>query len=111
MKRIRWELEESVALMNLYFCSGAKIPVNQDELASLSSIYLKRASMLGYEVDEKYRNVNGLNMQLACIHYVVTEGREGFSSVSKLFYDTYDLYKNNRTKFNDILDEFNKKYR
>ena len=97
--------------MNLYFCSGAKIPVDQGELESLSSVYVKRASMLGYDVDKKYRNVNGLNMQLACIHYVVTEGREGLSSASKLFYDTYDLYKNNKTKFDDILEDFNKKYR
>lgn len=111
MRRIKWELEESVALMNLYFCSGEKLPVNQDEVVRLSNIYLKRANMLGYDVDKNYRNINGLNMQLACIHYVVTEGREGFSSASKLFYDTYDLYKNNKTKFDNILEEFNKKYR
>lgn len=111
MKRIKWEREESVALMNLYFSSGAKLPVEQDEVANLSKVFSKRAHMLGYEIDEKYRNINGLNMQLACIHYVVTEGREGFYSASKMFYNTYDLYKNNKPIFDTILAEFNKKYR
>lgn len=34
-----------------------------------------RENRLGLVVDEKFRNLNGLKMQIGCIHYVVTEGR------------------------------------
>lgn len=49
-------------------------------------------------------------MQLGCIHYVVTDGKEGFSGASRLFYDTYKLYQEKREKFNKILENFNCKY-
>ena len=73
-------------------------------------MYIKRAQYKGIIIDEKFRNLFGLKMQLACIHYVVTAGREGMSNVSKVFYDTYELYKNDDEKFQQILKEFYIKY-
>ena len=49
-------------------------------------------------------------MQLGCIHYVVTSGKEGMSNASKLFYDTYELYKKDAGMFQRILEEFYRKY-
>lgn len=45
------------------------------------------------------------------IHYVVTDGKEGMSGASKLFYQTYDLYKNNPENFQKICNHFYDKYR
>ena len=61
-------------------------------------------------VDDKFRNLSGMKMQLGCIHYVVTGGKEGMSGASNLFYKTYDLYKNEPTRFQSICDDFYKKY-
>ena len=56
MIRVRWELEEAVALMNLYFRYGATLGVPNDELLKLSQIYRNRANILGLNVDDKFRN-------------------------------------------------------
>lgn len=44
------------------------------------------------------------------MHYVVTNGAEGMSNASKLFYDTYKLYHEEPDKNNLILCDFYKKY-
>lgn len=106
MKRINWELEEAVALFAYYFKSNK----TNEDLEKLSQAYHKRAILNGLQIDEKFRNINGLNMQLGCIHYIVTNGKHGFSSASKLFYNTYDLYLNNHDIFIKILMEFENKY-
>lgn len=36
-------------------------------------LLLCRENRIGLVVDEKFRNLNGLKMQIGCIHYVVTE--------------------------------------
>ena len=110
MIRVKWELEEAVALYELYFRFGGGVSFPQDEVAKLSFALKKRAEKLALHVDEKFRNVVGLNMQLACIHFVVTGGKEGLSGVNKLFYQTYALYQTEPEKFHAILKDFNTKY-
>ena len=110
MIRVRWELEEAVALMDLYFRCGATLSVPNDELLKLSQIYRDRANILGLNVDDKFRNLSGMKMQLGCIHYVVTEGKSGLSGASSLFYKTYELFKNEPTRFRKIADDFHEKY-
>ena len=90
--KVKWELEEAVALFDLYFRFGRCLNVPKDEIKNLSFIYIKRAKRLGLHIDDKFRNEAGLSIQLACVHYVVTNGAEGMSNASKLFYDTYKLY-------------------
>ncbi len=110
MKRVKWDVEEAVALMHVYFEYGGKIAIDSAVLENLSKIMKKRASILGFDVDEGFRNVAGLDMQLACIHYVVTDGKEGLSNVGTLFYETYDLYLKCPKIFSRTYDEFIEKY-
>lgn len=108
--KVKWELEEAVALFDLYFRFGRCLNVPKDEIKNLSFIYIKRAKRLGLHIDDKFRNEAGLSIQVACVHYVVTNGAEGMSNASKLFYDTYKLYHEEPDKFNLILCDFYKKY-
>ena len=110
MIKVQWELEEAVALFDIYFKNGGNLNVSEDILVNLRDIYIKRAQKNGIIIDEKFRNLSGLKIQLGCIHYVATAGREGMSNASKLFYDTYELYKNDVEKFQQILKEFYIKY-
>lgn len=110
MKKVNWSVEEAVALMNLYIENDSKIPVDENKVENLSNILKKRAEILNLEIDEKFRNIAGLNMQLACIHYVATDGKEGLSGASDLFYDTYELYLSNKKIFLRIYNDFNQKY-
>ena len=110
MIKVRWELEEAVALFDVYFNNGGNLNVSDDVLVNLNNMYIKRAKDKGLLIDEKFRNISGLRMQLGCIHYVVTSGKEGMSNASKLFYDTYELYNKDVEKFQKILHEFCRKY-
>lgn len=110
MIKVRWELEEAVALFDVYFRNGRSLNISEDILENLTEMYIRRAKDNGITIDEKFRNLPGLKMQLGCVHYVVTSGKEGMSNASKLFYDTYELYKKDAGKFQQILKEFYRKY-
>lgn len=110
MKRINWDLEEAVALYDLYFKSGQTLSIDKDKLKQLSGILNKRANLKGWIVDDKFRNVTGLSMQVATIHYIVTGGKEGLKNSSQIFRDVYDLYKEDPEKFDRIVTEFYLKY-
>lgn len=110
MIRVQWHIEEAAVLLDAYFRNGCSLSLPKSEITHLSALLKNRAQHLGIVFDDKFRNINGLNKQIGCIHYVVTEGREGFSNASKLFYETYDLYKHDKTKFDAIVAEFYRKY-
>ena len=111
MIKVKWDLEEAVVLYDLYFKSGATLSVDTEKLNELSAIMKNRAAVKRVQIDEKYRNVTGLTMQIGCIHYVVTDGKEGLSNVSKIFYEAYDFYKKEPMKCNQMIEEFYCKYK
>lgn len=110
MRRIRWALEESIVLTDAYIRNGKKIPLPDEETTRISLLFNQRAKILGFDVDEKFRNKNGLNMQSACIHYVFTDGTEGLSNANDLFYKAHDLFMNDQEKFYELLNAFYEKY-
>lgn len=61
-------------------------------------------------MDEKFRNIAGLNMQLAGNHYVVTDGEEGLANAGKIFYEANDLYEHDREQYEKVLESFYEKY-
>ena len=110
MKRIKWTLEESIVLVEAYVRHGQTIPLPADEIARISELLNRRAKILGLDVDEKFRNKAGLNMQSACIHYVFTDGAEGLSNSNDMFYKAYNLFTQDRTKFYEALEAFYQRY-
>ena len=111
MKRIKWDIEEIVAIVDIYFReSEGKINDLNNELSNLSKILRKRAKMLGILHDSKFRNLNGMKCIFQNIRYVATNGKSGLSSVSKLHYDVLNMYNHERIKFDTILNDFIQKY-
>lgn len=110
MKRIRWTLDESIVLVDAYIKNGQKMPLPAYETLRISELLNRRAKILGLEVDDKFRNKAGLNMQVACIHYVFTDGAEGLSNANDMFYKAYNLYTRDRDEFYKVLDAFYKQY-
>jgi ribA/ribD-fused uncharacterized protein len=108
-KAIMWAEEEAVALFDLYFQYEDK-NVPDDAIEKLSLILKYRGAKNGIIIDDKFRNLSGLKMQLGGIQYVVSEGHKGMSNTSKLFYETFEMYKTERNKFNSILRQFYSKY-
>ncbi|MDY2862692.1 MAG: hypothetical protein SOT68_00685 [Oscillospiraceae bacterium] len=111
MKRIQWDIEEMVAMVDLYYrYENGKISNLSKELNHLSKRLVNRADILKIEHDNKYRNTNGMNMIFQNVRYVDTDGETGFSSASQLVYDVVKLYKDDYKKFEQILNDFNSKY-
>lgn len=111
MKRIKWEPEEAVAIVDLYFRfeRGLVADLNA-ELHELSRILNRRADILGIVHDEKFRNFNGMKCIFQNVRYLATDGEIGLPNASKLQSDTVDLYLNDRETFNAILQSFREKY-
>lgn len=111
MKKIPWDMEEMVVLVDLYYrYENGMISNLSKELYDLSKCLINRADLLMITHDEKYRNVNGINMIFQNIRYVDTNGKTGLSSASQLVYDVVNLYRTDRKQFNQILNQFNFNY-
>ena len=111
MKRIKWDIEEAVAIVDLYFRfeKGFISDLNA-ELMRLSEKLNRRADILGIVHDEKFRNLNGMKCIFQNVRYCATGGEVGLSNVSRLHKQTVELYFNDRKKFDEILNSFREKY-
>ena len=111
MKRVPWELEEMVAMVDLYYRDkNGKVDKLIDELSELSRKLNKRAEILNIDHDYKYRNLNGMKIIFQNVRYADTNGEDGMANTSKLIYDTIDLYKKDYEHFTFLLNNFNEKY-
>ena len=108
--KVRWTLEEAIVLFDVYFQNGFDPKVSDEKLMEVSRLYRNRAQKLDLLVDSKFRNLPGLRMQLGCIHYVVTDGKEGLPNASQAFYQTWSLHKTEPKRFDQILKQFYQDY-
>ena len=73
MKRVPWELEEMVAMVDLYYRDkNGKVDKLIDELSELSRKLNKRAEILNIDHDYKYRNLNGMKIIFQNVRYADT---------------------------------------
>ena len=71
MIKVNWDVEELVALIDVYRRSDEKSAEQIEvELLALSKAFVERAERLGIEHDEKYRNLNGMKMMFQNVAYV-----------------------------------------
>jgi hypothetical protein len=109
MIRKSWDCYEVVHLINSYYKIQKCISPREKReiLMHLSSILRKYALKQGLEIDEKYRNLNGMILQLSHMEYVITNGKKGLPDPPKMFVEVYEVYKTNRVKYEKILGEAN----
>lgn len=111
MKRIKWDLEEAVAIVDIYFRFENGLISDLDvELMKLSRTLNRRADILGIVHDEKFRNLNGMKCIFQNVRYCATDGEVGLSNVSQLHQRTVELYFNDRKSFDEILNRFRENY-
>ena len=103
MKRIPWSLEESVILHDAYMRISNKQTTKADAIIEVSQKLRKIAENTGMEIDEKFRNTNGITMQLSIMEYVVTNGQRGLGHPPKVFIQAAELYNNNYQTYTSIL--------
>lgn len=111
MIKVNWDIEELVALIDIYRRSEGKSSDQIDtELLALSCKLTNRANKLGITHDEKYRNLNGMKMMFQNVVYTATNGKQGLSSASSSLQKVYKMLHTNPDVFELILEEFTRRY-
>ena len=111
MIKVNWDVEELVALIDVYRRSNGKSAEQIEvELLALSKAFVERAERLGIEHDEKYRNLNGMKMMFQNVVYVASNGDPGMSAASSAMRKVYDMSNASPKAFDLILKEFTKRY-
>ena len=102
--RIPWNQHEVALLINAYLriAKGADL----GQTAEWLSRTLRRlAIQSGQQVDDTFRNVNGMKMQLANVQYLFTDGQRGLSGASTMMRQMYGLYQSNPAEYQTVLKE------
>lgn len=98
MRNQTWEQEEEILLVDLYY-ELKQISASKEEIAQkineLSELLRKRASILGYDVSDTYRNSTDLTMKLGNIQFIDTDGEMGLSAASNADIEMVSAYKAN----------------
>ena len=102
--RIKWDRYEVALLFSAYERVAEGSDINM-EAAKLSETLRNLAVRRGVTIDDTYRNVNGMKMQLANVQYVFTDGKRGLSGASAKIRQMYELYRTNPEEYQDILEE------
>lgn len=111
MIKVNWDVEELVALIDIYRRhEGETSDQIETELIKLSKALTARANKLGIEHDEKFRNLNGMKLMFQNVVFIATNGQRGMSSASSSMRDVYDMLKTSPEVFQLILHEFTKRY-
>ena len=106
LKNAKWNKYEAAILIDGYN-SIADGKISREEVALNISERLRDPVLI---VDETYRNVNGITLQLGAIEFLMTNGSHGISHVSNLFRELVELYKERHTAFTKLLEEANLRY-
>lgn len=64
----------------------------------------------GINIDDTYRNENGISMKLGNVQYLFTKKKSGFKHTSLLEQEVYNLFQNDRKKFIELLEEAKKEF-
>lgn len=102
--RICWDEFEVVLLINA--CNQVrKKKIDKTEMVHKLSVLLrKRAKEKGIDIDEVFRNENGIALQMAKMEYLLTDGKNGLPGASKLYAEIAKLSKANPAEFEKILE-------
>lgn len=106
--RVVWNEYETALLIDTFWQIESNPSRKNELIASLSNDLRKMAVNEGLKIDDKFRNINGISMQLSPIAHGFFPERSLLTS-SAMFDKMVALYINNRASFDSILQEAKKK--
>ena len=107
MMRVPWSIEEAVILHDAYMQIIHGAITRKKAIMDVSEKLRKMAESKGITIDEKYRNPNGIAIQLSIMEYVITDGQKGIAHPPKIFKDAADLFKHNYDEYQAVLSRGN----
>lgn len=106
-KKICWDKHETALLIEAFWKIENKEGNRTEILAELSKALRQKAINQGKKIDNKFRNYNGMSMQLANLTASFFPNRAAMHKTA-IFMEIAELYKNNREEFNKLLSEAHK---
>lgn len=106
-QRIPWDMSEAVIMLNALIAAREGRMSRKDAIESTSSELRSRAKSNGIKIDNIFRNVNGIALQMSTMEYILSDGQKGMkkASMPKLFEDAVTMYRNDRVTYEKILRE------
>lgn len=103
--RVVWNKFEAALLVDAYVKVSNGEVLRNDAVSQLSKRLRYRMIINGLEVNDKYRNENGIQLQMATVEYIMTNGEKGVSSPNQLFDNVVNMYVCRYEEFQKLLDE------
>ena len=103
--RVVWNKFEAALLVDTYEKVAKGELARKVAVAKLSKRLRYRKIKNGIEVNEKYRNENGIQLQLSIMENILTHGEKGLASRSRLFEDVAQLATENHDVYIELLQE------
>ena len=103
--RVVWNKFEAALLVDTYEKVAKGELARKVAVAKLSKRLRYRKIKNGIEVNEKYRNENGIQLQLSIMENILTHGEKGLASHSRLFEDVVQLATENHDEYIELLHE------
>lgn len=105
MIHVPWDKQETALLIDAYLRVKSKEVSQQEAVKEVSELLRRRAILSGREIDDAFRNTNGVRMQMIIIGGLIDESPSGLHSGTKMFNVMVMLYKCNPAEFNEILNQ------
>ena len=103
--RIPWDTYESALLLEAAISIYVGGKSKKETVLGLSNSLRQKAISSGIQIDDYYRNANGVELQLQKMAYWVTNGMYGMSGAAKIFIEVANLYHEKPEKYKEILWE------
>lgn len=104
MAQPRWDEQEVAFLLDAYLRieAGSSQKTVAEELSDTLRL---RAVNRGFDIDDQFRNVNGMIMQLSNMQFVMTDGKRGLYGASSLIREVVQKRKADPQWFDQLLRE------
>lgn len=100
--RVPWDKYEAAILLDACLNVEQGKMTRSNAITYVSTTLRNRAVNKGMEIDDKFRNENGISMQFSamtnCLHH-----KSGGLTISKVFYETVMLYELNTGAFRELV--------
>lgn len=103
MRQPIWSLFEVALLIDTYWRIENGQITKKQAVFEISSLFRQYAINQGIDIDETYRNENGISMRFEELRYLFTGGKNGIKNTSKLFRIMINYYQHNQKKYQRIL--------
>lgn len=103
--RIPWNDHESAFLLHMLIEVLQK-KIDRKTAISITSRKLRQFAITnGIDIDEKFRNENGIRLQMGCLEYAFTGGASGLPAKTGWYYKTVGLYRDHPEQFDSLVKE------